>query len=1546
MEAGQEIDISDLAVQGELDLSSVTVRGRVRINGVTFEHAVSLQGTRFEKETDFSSCVFSNGIQLSSLRVAGPLSFIGSEINGTDLIDASEMRVEGSLFLSNARIGGPGSPIHLNLQAAHIGGDLRLDGAEVSGSLGLSEAHICKTLFLTNLLKDQHRTWIGGDIIGQNCHVQGQFLAAGTKIDGLVMLKGARLDSEVHFEINVINGERTHIGSGKPGSIALSFRSAVVEGPLYLGGVYLEGRLDLEGVKLALQIFCAVGQRVPSVTDNQAQEIDVVTPELVVPVIGMDKNGISVGAIEAVIGGQVNFGGAQLAGMLNFQGANMASSLLCNDTVIGNNAQGVSVYAESATFGGLVTFSGAQLAGQLDISAAKLHGNFICTYLRVSLPLIGTDQWGVSVRANMVTIAGKVDFSGAQLAGQLDISAAKLHGSFICTPWNGSLPFIGMDQRGVSVQANLVTIAGQAILSGAQLAGSLFLQLANLKAGLLCPPSNGAVLRIGSKKGGVSLNAYGATFGAVVEISGARLAGKLNIECAKLAAGFYLQEEDGFVPEIGRDDDGFSVWGLGAVVEGEMSFGGARLAGALNLEGAKVVGPLNCRERNGVAPEIGMNGIRKSILTARAIFGSNADFSGAKLEGTLDLGGAMIAGALCFDTRNGAVTKIGTDQRNAIDNAGISVLAPGASIGGQVIFDGAHLDGLLVFIGAELKSNLLCRRVWLGGGLLMDAASVRHGVCLNGTYFGGDRSIWLSGARIEGHLEVADAVAKGQTNLSSARVGDWVCFDGSDLGGLVDLTSAKINRELAFGGRTFCESGASGKKATRLRSGLSLRRTEIAGDLLFWGCSVGPSPGSFYSRPLDPILTRDYCGLEADEELRLLESQIEGLTHRVEHLKRLFEGCSGPALGEEPVAPGAEPHALYLREELEARRSELATLRIRAAEFRTRGGAAATETTEDKMVPSRTASFPQFSEFPSSFSGMEQFGLKIDPGGADNESYMSELGNLFRRLRLTYGGEDDPKMTGVEKAIGWLVFLESKKGESGVESYREQLKRAVEEAEQRPAVDFRHLIVQGQLRWGHTEGIGSFAQDQSRWSQKAWPRYEGDLAADEVRGCVNAEALRVDGDLEMVGLRLRGSLLLEDAVVCGELNLLHSVIGGHLNLRSSEVRGQMFGRLREKDVSPEVRGKLMLNAAKLGEMMLRFVPPQLGGGHSGAVPYRVDLSHAQIKRLVIGGELAKGQAPCLRLAGLQFEELDVRELTAQSESIATTDSQAGFTGALVTRFRGFWSGLMKDSSAQEQHLIFLNQMDGFNAAVFTETERWLRNRGEDRLADGVYLQMRRDEMKQMTGLRQWPRRVLHGILLKTVGYGVKTKRLLVAWLILFLLLWVFFLPPASVEHPTSFGAPVVTPEVQPAPSTLTLEAKASLLRGRILATQPPWATPAPVAGEFLRPGWHVEWTQPATSWTGRLVPAGNPPVQAGEVIWSGSGGRPKSEDWNSSDAAWTAFRVAMPLVHFYARDEWEPSSRPVLRWFTYEGIASLAELLCYIIWPLLLTSWSGLLKKR
>ena len=1016
--------------------------------------------------------------------------------------------------------------------------------------------------------------------------------------------------------------------------------------------------------------------------------------------------------------------------------------------------------------------------------------------------------------------------------------------------------------------ANSACFGGIVDFDGARLEGQLYLEVATLKAPLFCRAmtcqgENGSKVvqpRIGSANG-VSVRAHAAYFEGPVEFSGAYLEGQLYLERAELKVDLCCWAKDGVVPRIGKDADEISVQISGSTIGGRVIFNGAHLEGQLNLQGAELKAGLFCQEQGGAVPWIGKDADGVSVRACSATIGGQVIFNGAHLEGPLNLNGAELRAQLFCHEQNGVVPWIGKGAD------GVSVWASGATIGGQVVFSGAHLEGQLNLNGAELKADLFCRRTWLGGGVTAWSAVVSSDIQFMGAYCGADgggRSLWWSGAVIDGHFDAADAVIAGRTDFGSSEVKDWVRFDGADFGGTVDLTSAVIERELAFGGSTFSESTGFGDR-TDLRGGLKLLRTEVRGDLIFQKCYVGPWDGTDQA-----ILKAKLELLKAEEVVRSIPSVVKALGKHLAEVARQEQANPAAVSSQEP------------------RRKRLETL----------------------LVEAKTEL-------------------------ATGEKAVEEAWENIAAAAAAPTKEDAPWLakTRVEIAVGRLAKCEQGRRANSEEylkrlrRVRQKLKGRIEKAEQEhPAVDFRHLTVKGRLRW-NVERETSMMALVRRWRGEA---------VSEVGGCVNAESLNVAGDVRLNGVKVRGSLVLEDAVIRGELNLLGSEIRGHLNLRSAEVRGQMFGELAAEEVSPKVRGKLLLNAATLSEVMLRFSTNEAEGS---PVPYRVDLSHAKVSRLVLGGTVAPGREPRLRLGGVRFSELGVRELKGENPS--TKDKRAALVKRRAKRRKqwrwlrklrvgirrlrmklrrwwdGVWIGKKTGIAGWTQYETFLDQMEKFDAGVFLETERWLRNQGEERVADKVYLLMRQKEGQEMQGMRQWHRKLLHTFLRWSVGFGVKAHRLFLFWVVLFgCLVWLFS-SAESVEHPISFEAPLVEAE---APS---------------LVWNPDYGNPDREK-KFEADTKKTETDKTETDKT-----------EADKTETD----KKKTGTWGGSDAAWTAFRVAMPLVNVFARNEWEPSTQKVtnpgwLSWFTYEGIASFAQILSYIIWPLLITSWTGLLKKR
>ncbi len=1358
---------------------------------------------------------------------------------------------------------------------------------------------------------------VTGELDCSSLTIKGRVRLRGVRFEGFVNLRDGRFEKEADF-------------SGCEFSAGLSLRGARVDGSLDLEMAVFGSEGDLE--------VDANGLRVEGTLNCAATRF------------GSEGKAVSLDLSNARIGEDLLLWCARISGGLSLLGADIARnfSLIRVSADYPRTWIGGDFMAVGCHVGGQMTAAGIRIEGTANFQVARLDGvvDFGINPVDAepahlgTAPLDGRDG-GVVLLLGFAVVGGFVNLNGMRLEGQLNLNGAVLKGSLLCQAQGTAVPHFGKAADGISVSANSAFFGAMVNFDGAHLEGQLYLEVATLKAPLFC---RATVCRAGNESkvvqpwigsaDGVSVRAHAASFGGPVEFCGAHLEGQMHLGAAELKAELRCHGLNGAVSRIGKDDYGVSVCIDVATIGGQVIFDGACLEGQLKLDGAELKAGLFCAEQNGLATWIGKGADSISVQARSATIGGQVVFDGARLEGQLNLDGTTVEAHWICRERNGTVPRIGKDE------TGVSVWANGATIGGQVIFTGAHLEGQLNLNGAVLKADFLCEGrngavAWIGedeagvsvwaygatiggqmaltgahleGQLNLDGAEVKSrllfgqnriygrtwvggGVTAKNIVVGNDvqfrgvccgQSFLWSGAAIDGSFDAADAVIGWWTDFSSTEVKDWMRFDGADFGDTVDLTGALIENELAFGGGTFNRIGAEPGTRTRLRGGLKLLRTEVRGDLVFRRCDVGP-----WNNMENP----DWSRLRGQEDVRVCQSTVIAGERHVHALQEHLEDVSRQETANPETAP-----TLRLRREL------LETLLKEANEE--------LDLRREKLKEAREK-------------------LSEGAGGVS----MPETSGPWS------------KETEIEKAVARLAACEGNRDDAAVEDERSELETLVEKAEQdHPAMDFRHLSVMGRLLWNASQEMGQ----------------NGDTS--EVGGCVNAGSLNAEGDVRLNGVTIRGSLVLEDAVVRGELNLLRSEIRGHLNLRSAEVRGQMFGRLAKAEISPRVRGMLLLNAAKLSEVMLRF-STTAGENGSGPVPYRVDMSHAKVERLVPGGTVEPGQEPRLWLEGLQFGELDVEKLGKPDRG--RTRWWPFLRQAVIHGWRG-------PSEEARPYLVFLEQMGTFNAAVYAETERWLRNRGRENAADDVYLMMRGMEWKEAArktpqtdwtaAFRKQGRWMLHGFLLATVGYGVKTYRLIVIWLALFAAMIVMFLDPASVSHPMTFQAPLVAGKT-PLPARMMVELPSAEIQGRVtpLPTQAkPEAqeeTQPPSESGNMPEGWQLQWKHPHSTVEGELHT--EPPLtdRSTELVWSDSRGYPgpadandpmRGSDWNLPDAGWMAFRATMPLIEVFARNDWEPSSRPVvgLHWFSYEGIASLARVLCYIIWPLLITSWTGLLKKR
>ena len=115
-----------------------------------------------------------------------------------------------------------------------------------------------------------------------------------------------------------------------------------------------------------------------------------------------------------------------------------------------------------------------------------------------------------------------------------------------------------------------------------------------------------------------------------------------------------------------------------------------------------------------------------------------------------------------------------------------------------------------------------------------------------------------------------------------------------------------------------------------------------------------------------------------------------------------------------------------------------------------------------------------------------------------------------------------------------------------------------------------------------------------------------------------------------------------------------------------------------------------------------------------------------------------------------------------------------------------------------------------------------------------------------------------------------------------------------------------------------------------------------------------------------VVPLGH--AEESEISWAnGNKGMPNPSSWGAADGLWVALNVHIPVLHFWARDEWEPSSRPVtlLRIggkeplgiiepsayefhapITYETYASIVQIFTYLAIPFLLIGWANISRRQ
>ncbi|GHG86043.1 membrane-associated oxidoreductase [Streptomyces lanatus] len=225
------LKVAGAHVTGVLDLRYATIESVIRLSDCRFDEVPDLSGAQL-KYLNLSGSVLP-GLASARVRVDGGLRLTGCRFGGPVRLGGAQ--IAGALYLEGAEITAPEGtedPV-LQLHQVTVGedlcasrlrtrGEVRLDGATISGSLRLEEAELSNPdgrAFHSEALQ------VGANVLCRRLSARGRIDLRGTRIPGLLDLLYVRFSN--------------------PGGTALHASSCVI-GEIWLRkGPPMEGRLNL-----------------------------------------------------------------------------------------------------------------------------------------------------------------------------------------------------------------------------------------------------------------------------------------------------------------------------------------------------------------------------------------------------------------------------------------------------------------------------------------------------------------------------------------------------------------------------------------------------------------------------------------------------------------------------------------------------------------------------------------------------------------------------------------------------------------------------------------------------------------------------------------------------------------------------------------------------------------------------------------------------------------------------------------------------------------------------------------------------------------------------------------------------------------------------------------------------------------------------------------------------------------------------------------------------------------------------------------------------
>ena len=265
---------------------------------------------------------------------------------------------------------------------------------------------------------------------------------------------------------------------------------------------------------------------------------------------------------------------------------------------------------------------------------------------------------------------------------------------------------------------------------------------------------------------------------------------------------------------------------------------------------------------------------------------------------------------------------------------------------------------------------------------------------------------------------------------------------------------------------------------------------------------------------------------------------------------------------------------------------------------------------------------------------------------------------------------------------------------------------------------------------------------------------------------------QVSGDVDLCGVEITTNLVFQSSIVHGAMKC-HPL---------AETRARIGQVLIEKTA---MHGNLDLSGIKIDQSFslldssiqgsLRCVEfsrkdsPEVWNFEFGS---ELKIQRCQINHLYFDGRIVseprdKEAQPCLQLNQTEVFRLEfdhVLPLCFDAEGLQ-------FTQLLIPG---------------NDYRTFLHRTKPFFKATYVRFESWLRDRGEEAKANAIYRDRRNRDHKE--GGMSWANTIFENVLLRPIGYGTKTYRLVLYWFLpIFVLSWLLYLASASVERKVGFA---------------------------------------------------------------------------------------------------------------------------------------------------------------